>query len=173
MMDARDEGMLIVEFDGVEILDPEWDVVVGNDQLKAQGVGVLHSPEPAVDLASNRTLISAAIAAAKLIEPGEDEALTNSFGAAFGIKRWKDHDIPDFDDEPDSGEPSAMTRGAPEGRLVKVGDSLLPEAVVVRQLREAALAMAARASATGPTKPATPASTGSKTRRRRTPSSGG
>jgi hypothetical protein len=121
----------------------------------------------------DRALISAAMAAAKLIRRGEDEGTLRSLGLGVGYKQRRDHEVRGFEDDPDSGEPSAMGRGAPGGRLVKLGDSLLPEAVVLPALREAALAMAARRSATGPTKPATPASTGSKTRRRRPPPSGG
>ena len=118
-------------------------------------------------------LVRIAMAAAKLLTPGEYEASLRSLGLGVGYKHRRDHEVRGFEDDPDSGEPSAMGRGAPEGRLVKVGDSFLPEAVVRSALREMALAMAAGGSATGLTKPAPPASTGSKMRRRRPPPSGG
>jgi hypothetical protein len=123
--------------------------------------------------ARSSVLVRIAMAAAKLLTPGEYEASLRSLGLGVGYKHRRDHEVRGFEDDPDSGEPSAMGRGAPEGRLVKVGDSFLPEAVVRSALREMALAMAAGGSATGLTKPAPPASTGSKMRRRRPPPSGG
>ncbi|HEY1167535.1 MAG TPA: hypothetical protein VGE81_00940 [Candidatus Limnocylindrales bacterium] len=55
-------------------------------------------------IARERILISVAAAAAKLIEPGKDEALTNSFGPAVGTKRRNGHDPSGFEDDPDPGE---------------------------------------------------------------------
>ena len=121
----------------------------------------------------DRTLISAATAAAKLIEPGEREGMFRSLRLAVGYKPRKDQDVPGVVDAPDPGESSVMSRDAAGGRLVKFGDSLLPEAVVEARLREAARAIAEEKSATGPPKPATPPTTGSKKRRRRPPPSGG
>ena len=52
-----------------------------------------------------RVLISAAMAAAKLVEPGEHEAMLTSLGLAVGAKRGNAHDTSGFDDDPDFGEP--------------------------------------------------------------------
>jgi hypothetical protein len=52
-----------------------------------------------------RVLISAATAAAKLVDPGEQEALLTSLGFAVGAKRGGHHDTSGFEDDDDLGEP--------------------------------------------------------------------
>ena len=54
-----------------------------------------------------RVLISAAGAAAKLLEPGEHEARISALEAAIGAKHRPDHAEAGFEDELDFGEPTA------------------------------------------------------------------
>jgi hypothetical protein len=61
----------------------------------------------------DRALISAAMAAAKLIQPGEREVLLSSLGQTVGYKRREDDDVCGFEDDPGSGEHPATSRGAP------------------------------------------------------------
>ena len=57
------------------------------------------------------------MAAAKLLTP-RVRSVTQVPRARVGYKHRRDHEVRGFEDDPDSGEPSAMGRGAPEGRLV-------------------------------------------------------
>ncbi len=52
-----------------------------------------------------RVLISAAGAAARLLETGEYEARISALEGAIGTKHRADHDTAGFDDGPDFGEP--------------------------------------------------------------------